>query len=431
MSSPKSIDSALDTLVARFTACFHDRLGPVRKVGREAEFPLVTADGRAGDVAALWELLLSGSGFEPQYNNPRTRDLMVAVQRGNLNIAVEVGRGTIELSLGPFDDLWQLQAAFDQAVALVARVAARCGQTLLGFGIQPRTPPSAALMTPRPRYTALYRAIGAPWLHLTTTAADQTHVDITRGELLDAINWMNLLSGPLVAICANSPVYGGRAGRFLSGREGQLGGLGETRYGMTPRRFGDVAEFIRYLCDYRCFVLPEGDEFVQINIPYTQFLKRHPDASFDQFLWHDHYVWNSARARIQNSTIEVRPACQQPPGESLVANALALGWVESLREVGEYATDALGPDPWPTMLRYRRAVVRDGLAAQEPVPHLIRTLVQIAESGLTRRGRGEERLLQPVWTRLERRACPGESAKQLFMREGMDALIAHCRLGVT
>ncbi|MCL4393914.1 MAG: hypothetical protein M1482_03745, partial [Chloroflexi bacterium] len=68
-----------------------------------------------------------------------------------------------------------------------------------------------------------------------------------------------------------------------------------------------------------------------------------------------------------------------------------------------------------------------GLAAKEPVPGLVRTLVQIAESGLARRGRGEERLLEPVWRRIERRQSPGLRARQQLERGGIDALIGLSR----
>jgi gamma-glutamylcysteine synthetase len=309
-----------------------------------------------------------------------------------VSIAAEVGRCTIELSLGPYDDLWQMQAESNKAIAQVARVAASRGMCLLGFGIQPRTPPSAALMTPRPRYHAMHKAIGAPWLRLTTTAADQTHVDVCRAELLDALNWMNLLSAPIIALCANSSVYAGRAGKFVSGREGLLRELGELRYGMAPRRFTALEDFVRYLCEYRCFVLPEQGGYKRLNRPFTHYLLRADDSPdlFDKFLWHEHYIWNSARARVLNSTIEVRPACQQPPGEALAANALILGWVESLPQIAACFTDALSNDPWPLMAKYRRAVIQVGLSAKEPAPGLITELVKIAEGSLARRGRGEE-----------------------------------------
>jgi gamma-glutamylcysteine synthetase len=428
-STLSTTNSAIAAIAAQFESKFRAEPRPLRKVGREAEFPVVSHDGRAAEVSCLWEPLLAEKGFTPLYNNPETHDLIVAVERGELNIAIEVGRGTIELSLGPYDDLWQLQSAFDQALALVVRAAESRGLSLLGFGIQPRTPASPALMTPRPRYSALHRAIGAPWLRLTTTAADQTHVDICRAELLDAINWMNLLSAPLIALCANSSVYAGRAGQFLSGREGLLRDLGEARYGMTPRRFYGLEEFIQYLCDYRCFILPDGSGFKQINRPFANYISRRNESKrFDEFLFHEHYVWNSARARVANSTIEVRPACQQPPGESLAANALILGWVECLPQLADFFTDALGDQTWPIMLQYRRAAVREGLGANEPVPHLVRTLVEIAQAGLAGRTRGEEKFLAPVWERIAHRASPGIAAQSALRHRGMATLLEQIKM---
>jgi gamma-glutamylcysteine synthetase len=419
MSSSNS-NKSIAAIAAQFESRFRERLRPIRKIGREAEFPVVTREGRAADVGALLRALLDEGGFTPHYDDPGARDFLIGVERGGLYVAIEVGRGTVEFSPRPCDDLWELQREFENALALVTRVAESRGMFLLGFGIQPRTQASSALMTPRKHYDALYRAIGAPWLKLTTTAADQTHVDICRAELLDAINWMNLLSAPLIALCANSSVYAGRAGKFLSGREGLLRDLGEFRYGMTPRRFSDVEEFTRYLCDYPCFVLRDGNEFRQVNQPFVHSLSHH---SFDDFLFHEHYVWNSARARVVNSTIEVRPACQQPPDESFAANALILGWVESLPQIAAYFTDAPGDGAWRVMIDYRRAVVREGLRAREPFPGMIRALVEIAQAGLKRRGRGEEKFLEPIWDRAERRESPGVRAREMMRRRGRDGLI--------
>jgi len=143
----------------------------------------------------------------------------------------------------------------------------------------------------------------------------------------------------------------------------------------------------------------------------------------DAYLWHEHYTWNSARARVEQSTIEIRPACQQPHGELMAASALSLGFVESQRSIEEYAFRALGPDPWPAMLRYRAEVLRNGMHAAEPAKRFLRTLVEIAEAGLRGRGRGEEAYLKPIWRRLEKRQTPADRARTLFLRHGMDALI--------
>jgi hypothetical protein len=79
------------------------------------------------------------------------------------------------------------------------------------------------------------------------------------------------------------------------------------------------------------------------------------------------------------------------------------------------------------MLAYRRAAVRDGLAAREPATNFLAGLIAIAEDGLRRRGRSEEKLLAPIWNRLDRRRSPGQEAKRMLHQRGMDRLIESIR----
>jgi len=276
-------------------------------------------------------------------------------------------------------------------------------------------------MTPKRRYAYFAKAVGRAWWHFTATAADQVHVDISRSEIVDAVNTLNLLSAPLIALTANSSVYAGRPGRYLSGREGLLGTLGENRAGMTPRPFQSLEEFVRYICHYRCYVLRRNGSFRLYNRPFEKYLRDHgPDLN--AYLWHEHYTWNSARPRPHNSTVEIRPACQQPHAEPLVVAALALGWVEARAEVQAFLEDAL-PDPWRTLRRYRRAAIMHGLRAQEPVTRFVESVLRLAEGGLRRRGRGEESILRPLWERLEGRTTPGDRTREMMRLEGVAALI--------
>ncbi|MGH2605602.1 MAG: glutamate-cysteine ligase family protein [Anaerolineales bacterium] len=426
-------EEALEALAEDFTAGFREQPGPIRRVGIEAEFPVVTDDGRAGDIAPLWPALLEDSSFQPDYDDPETRSLVVAARRPGTALGAEVGRATLELSLGPYDDLWELKAGLDAVLEHTSAVARTRGLALLGFGIQPRTPPSAALMTPRRHYRALLHAAGRAWLPLTTTASSQLHVDIARPELVAAVNVMNLLSGPLIAFAANSSVYAGRAGRSLSGREALLAGLGEHRYGMTPRRLGSPLDLVGYLTEFPCHVLPRGATFLSVGIPFRRWLageaaRRSRADLYRDFLWHEHYVWNSARARTQHSTIEVRPACQQPAGALLAPHALSLGWVESLSDVEHYFADALGPDPWPAMMRFRRRAIQDGLEAEAPALHMLAELLEIARRGLVSRNRKEEEFLDPIAARLEQGENPALQARDLFRRRGMQSLIRAVRI---
>lgn len=408
-------------LAERYAARFRQTLRPMRLVGREAEFPLVYAGGRAGDVLRLWEPLLALGGFLPQYDDPDTRTMIEALIGDNGRVEVEVGRATVELVLGPYEDLWQLEEGSARLLRQVAEISQQMGMHVLGFGIQPRTTAAPALMTPKRRYIQLARAAGPAWWRFTTTAADQIHVDITRAEIVDAVNMLNLLSGVLIALTANSSVYAGRPGRYLSGREGLLATLGANRAGMTPGPFNSVEEFVRYICRYRCYVLRRDGDFRIYNRPFEKYLQeRGPDL--DAYLWHEHYTWNSARPRAHNSTVEIRPACQQPHKQPLVVAALSLGWVEALADVRAFFEDVV-PDPWTAMRRYRRDAIIRGLRAAEPVKHFVENALRIAEVGLQRRGRGEEKFLRPLWNRLEQRASPGHRARELARSRGVAALV--------
>lgn len=421
-SSRRRVQAAIEALTDRFAARFPTAISSPRRIGREAEFPLVRADGRAGDAFLLWDPLREEGSARLTYDDPDRQTLIERVDLKDAGYEVEMGRATVEVVLPPVDDLIALEVASVGAIRRLVRAAASRRMSVLGYGIQPRTPGHVGLMTSKRRYLALYRAIGRPWLHFTTAASDQVQIDIARGELLDAINLMNLLSGPVIALTANSSVYGGGVGAFRSGREGLLAALGEHRHGMTPRRFARLEEFIGFVCAQTCYVLPAGRRYRSFRRPFSAYLAAN-GADLAAYLWHEHYTWNSARPRAHHATIEIRPACQQPPDESLAAAALSLGLVEALPHLGSFVRDLLGPDPWPAMAAYRKAAIRQGVRAREPAPRLLAGLLDLAEAALRRRGRGEERYLRPLHRRLGRRELPADRAAARFRRRGVRGLI--------
>jgi gamma-glutamylcysteine synthetase len=419
--------AAIEALADQYGRRFPPALRGIRRIGREAEFPLVWPDGRAGDASLLWDALLAEGGGRVEYDDAAGQRMIVRVDFGPVGYEIEIGRATVEVVLPPVDDLHQLAAVSAAAIGRLVRAAASRGMFVMGYGIQPRTPGRVALMTPKRRYIALHHAIGRPWLHFTTTASDQAQVDIARSELVDVTNVMNLLAGPIVALTANSSVYAGRIGRFASGREGLLGALGGGRHGMTPRRFTSPEDWLPFICGQTCHVLRRGRRFVPFGRPFAAHLATHGD-DLDAYLWHEHYVWHSARPRAHHATIEIRPACQQPPDEPLAAAALSLGLVEAWPSVWAFACDRLGPDPWPAMRAYRADAIRRGLQAREPAPGFLDEVVASSEEALRRRGRGEEAFLQPIRRRLERRLVPANRAARLFRSGGLRALIEGMKL---
>ncbi len=150
---------------------------------------------------------------------------------------------------------------------------------------------------------------------------------------------------------------------------------------------------------------------------------RESGPDMEQFLFHEHYIWNSARLRVAYGTLEMRPACQQPWDSHMAASALGLGLVESAGPILAYVENALGDSYWSIMREYHRRAIARGLLAAEPAPDFLLTIVGLAELGLRKRGRGEERFLHPIQKRLLRRENPARSLRRVYRTDGLQGVV--------
>lgn len=449
-----SLHQAYEALAARFAMHFPTQLQGPRTVGREAEFPVVDQSGRAADVGRLWPLLIAGETSEGSSPSPLkvkkdavNTDLIVGLDGVAYSYALEVGKGTIELNVGPYTTLFELESAFRTAVARLVRAAAQLGWRVLGYGVQPLSPPTRALLSPKQRYHALADIMGDDWIWYTATASDQTHVDVSRDEAVSVLNFGILMAPVVVALCANSPVVAGALTGDCSGREGRMiSALYGERHGMIARPYADLTDFVACLSRMPALLHREGERLLPDGRPFAEVLRADfgmggsggaalsPDC-FDAFLLHDHYIWHSARLRTAYGTVELRPACQQPPQELMAATALYLGLVEGREEITDYMQSALAPageergnpDPmsasWSRLREYHHEAVRAGLAAPEPAPDFLADILELVAAALLRRGYGEERMLTPLWQRLEQRENPAQRVRRVFAEEGLEGLI--------
>ena len=64
-------------------------------------------------------------------------DLIVGLDGAAYSYALEVGKGTIELNVGPYATLFELESAFSTALERLVRAAGQLGWRVLGYGVQP------------------------------------------------------------------------------------------------------------------------------------------------------------------------------------------------------------------------------------------------------------------------------------------------------
>jgi len=313
----------------------------------------------------------------------------------------------------------------EDAAGRLVRAALTFGWRVLGYGIQPVSAPALSIMSPKQRYRSLYRAMGREWLWYTVTASDQVQVDVARGEMVHMLNAGNLVAPVIIALCANSPVYGGTLSPFCSGREGEMALIhaNEARHGMPAAPYASIEEYVLRNSQSQYLIVQSDGEIVPSSQHFVDYLAEHgPD--FDAFLYHEHYIWNSARLRVAYGTIEMRPACQQPWPEQMTAAALGLGLIEAVDSILPYIQEELGDDYWERMRAYHRRAIAQGLAAPEPAPNFVSEILRRAEAGLRARGYGEEVMLQPVWQRLRRKTNPAQRMRRIFQSSGLQGLLA-------
>ena len=412
-------------LADAFSSHFQRTIQRPRIVGREAEYPVVTASGEAADVRRLWETLLAPGDLKPKYDSGAS-NLIVGLEGDEYSYALEVGAGTVEINTRPCSDLFTLKTIMEAAVSRLVRAAARHSWQVLGYGIQPVTPAALALMSPKQRYQSLYRAMGREWLWYTVTSSDQIQIDVSRNEMVHILNFGNLITPVIIALCANSPVYEGQLSPFCSGREGRMAEIhaNEHRHGMPARPYQDMVDYVRTLSGAQFLILQDSGEVIPSSQLFNDYLLAH-GADFPAFLFHEHYVWNSARLRTAYGTIEIRPACQQPWGEHMAAMALSLGLVEASHAVLAYMMDVLGDDHWEIMRQYHRLAILRGLAAPQPAPGFLSRIVELATEGLASRDHGEEVLLEPIENRLYRSENPAQRVRRIFRSDGIQGVLAH------
>lgn len=433
-----NLDALYAALAERFLAAFPETLAGPRTVGRELEFPIVGENGQAADVRRLWDLLRVRADLKPKYD-AGSANLLVEASGREGSFTIEVGLGTMEINTRPCQTLHEIDEIAARQVSLLVHAAAAYGWRVLGYGIQPMTPPALSLMTQKQRYQSLYRAMGQEWLWYTVTAADQVHVAMRRDEVIPLLNFGNLMAPVIVALCANSPVYAGRLSPYCSAREGHHLAIhaSEHRHGMPARPYSDAEEFVRRISSERHLIRKADNLVYPTSHSFAEYLEtlatgagglEDLNACYEAFLFHEHYIWNSARARPAYGTLELRPACQQPWGEHMAACALGVGLVEAREEIEDYLREALAGDVWDVMAAWHRQVIRVGLAAAQPAPDFLRTILALADRALRRRGFGEERYLAPHTLRLDRNENPAQHIRRIFSTDGINGLLDYAAI---
>lgn len=420
-------------------SAFPTHLSGPRKVGPEEEYPVIDSSGYLGDLTPLFVSLVE-DGWKPKHDS--ITGVLIGVTQDQLEIGMDVGRGTLEIGFPPVSNLYDHLPVRREILDLVDRILATQGLYRLNdYAIQPRTLPGPELWALKGR-AEFFKGYFPSSVHMQTlTASSQVHVDVTRSEALRALEVMLALSPVLIALNANSPIWAsskdpharlatrqscwydftinhGHWNNVFCGRPHKAP---EEWPEQAPMDFSELAAFI----SHSPFVVHAHNKIVEgPGVSFEDWYNENAPHLSDElkrvaYLNHEGTIWWDARLRPSYKTIEVRPCCQNK--DAVAKDALILGLIENLDQAHAFIRKGGAYHTWR---HFERNAIQEGLHAFN-MPLIANIIIQIAEEGLQRRGMNEEYLLQPLNVRVLSGTSPAHEKLNVFEQAGIDGLIHH------
>ncbi|WP_165423090.1 glutamate--cysteine ligase [Ktedonosporobacter rubrisoli] len=433
-----------------------------RWIGLENEYLLVTQDGKIAEretVSFLWHALIQ-QGWEAVYDEISKKVVGVKRKRSISHpsstyqydlITVDLGYAILEIDLAPAPSLIVARSHLRQILAAITSLLRQKQVVLLGYGIQPLTPPEPTLFSEKGSSDLMYELYcseNAPRpdehgvdMH-TITAARQTHVECSAEEAIPLLNALNVTSGLRVALLANSSLWRNQLGPYKAtrltfntwlwpGRRAQMG---------MPPVFRNSEHYIDYIFHFRSISLKREHMLYRLDTRtlFSTFygaeqgqLCTGEDGSQKVLLSEAEdvntqckFAWFTTRLQPGYGTIEDRVSCQQPPHEHWSASALTIGLVENEGPLIQLAS-TLSYDRWYAI--YELAC-EHGMQFHYPGVDLddyLKQILIIATNGLQRRGFGEEAYLEPLVQRVAKHCCPADEVAKLITTGGIKAVVAY------
>jgi glutamate--cysteine ligase len=393
-------------------------------------------------VRRMFHSLAKAHGWKPESETPDGPP--IALTRGAASITLEPG-AQLELSGAPQDDVHHVVAEMEAHLQELEEISSQLGIAWLGVGFQPMATQADLPWVPKERYGVMRDYLpkqGSRALDMMRrTATVQANFDYSSED--DAMKKLGVLCrlSPLVhAMTANSPFIEGKVSDKKSERGDVWLHMDPSRSGLIPALWSDYprySDYVEWALDAGMFLFRRGDEFIHnAGQTFRDFLedgyKKHR-ATFADWTLHVNSLFPEARLK---RTIEMR-ACDCLP-MSLIGSvpALITGVLYDDNSL-DAATEFAARFDYETLQAERPRLVAEGLSGKigaEPTQSLAKRLIEIAESGLSRRARvgpgstDERQYLAPLAELVARGECPADrlvfglapgsavSAKELITR---------------
>ncbi|WP_417249758.1 glutamate--cysteine ligase [Celeribacter sp.] len=347
-------------------------------------------------IKAILEGLQDRFGWNPIFEG----EYLIGLELNGANISLEPG-GQLELSGAPLDTIHQTCDEVNEHLREVQSVADEIGGRFIGLGFAPHWTHDQMPLMPKGRYKlmdAYMDSVGETGRDMMRrTCTVQVNLDFgSETDMVQKFRTALALQPVANALFGNSPFKEGKLNGHKSWRGRIWKHLDEARTGMLPFVFEDGMGFDRYV-DYALdvpmyFVYRDGQYIDALGMSFRDFLKGElpalPGEKPTLSDWADHLTTIFPEARIKKY-MEMRGADGGPWRRLCALPAFWVGMMYDQNAL-DATTDMI--KGWTPEFReeLRVAAFTDGMAAEVDgvkMMDLARQCVEIADAGLTARGR--------------------------------------------
>jgi len=411
-------------------------------IGIEIEIPIVNLNNEPVDFSVV-HLLTDAFAFqfkmEPIGIDDEGHIYSLQNHENGDNLSYDCSYNNLELSMGKEKNLNVLYQRFKEYYIFINTFMYQHHQTLTGMGINPFRKKNHNVPIPNERYRMLfhhlesYKEYNHPeFFHNYPdygmfSSASQVQIDVNYSDLLDTINTFSKLE-PIKAILFSNSVMpedesDARCVRDMFW-ENSMHGLNPKNIGMFDHELTSEEDLFEYIKETSLYCIMRNGKYINFApIPLLEYFNQnqlsgeywngetyesitfHPQI--EDLQYHRTFKFEDLTYR---GTIEFRSCCCQPIADSMTVAAFHVGLITVLDQLKTLLdNDQVLYGHSMEAAELRQAFCQGKTPEfidEDALQSLILSILDIARSGLEKRGLGESHFLAPLYDRAKRKSNP-------------------------
>lgn len=424
-------------------------------VGIEVELPILNLDKKPVDFEKIYRLtdvFAKKFGFEVSSRDDEGNVNAIQDPENGDILSYDCSYNNLELSLGKEKKLQPLYQRFCDYYTYIQKELKQHHYTLTGMGVNPYRNFNHNIPIPNGRYRMLFHHLNSypnyknlpMYFHNYPnyglfSSASQVQLDVDYDDLPMTIRAFSKLE-PIKALLFNNSVLNGGREEFACCRdmfwENSTHGINPHNIGMFDCDIETVDELMAYIESTSMYCVEREEKYINFPpIPVMEYFEQ--DTIVGEYYEAGTYHEISFAPRIEDleylrtfkfedltfrGTIEFRSVCCQPVSDVMTVSAFHLGLKNELKELDRLLEkDCVLYHRGFSATELRKLLVRQKFPSfieKKDLYKLAEQVVDLAKTGLEKRGYQEEVYLEPLYKRIKEQTNPAQKVLTLLKEDG-------------